>query len=150
MNSKTISILFIGLILGGVIGFICSYTLRSGQLKEFDDKLKIMSEKDKELTKQINTIERQSDSLNRDLQDLIEKEAKLQQLLSAFGFDKDMETFDVESIVQGLSIELASLNALNAKAPETYLEVSYGYRSMNFTIEFLSSSREFFLVDIER
>ena len=52
-------------------------------------------------------------------------------LLSTFGFDKDMETFDVEPIVQGLTAELTSLNALNAKAPETYLEVSYGYRSMS-------------------
>ena len=54
-----------------------------------------------------------------------------QQILSAFGFDKDMETFDVETIVQGLTTELSSLNALNAKAPEAYLEVSYGYRSMS-------------------
>ena len=99
-----------------------------GHLKEYDDKLKILSEQDKKLTGEINTLERKSDSLNRDLHDLVESEAKLQQILSAFGFDKDMETFDVETIVQGLSPELSSLNSLNAKAPETYLDVSYGYR----------------------
>jgi chromosome segregation protein len=124
-----------------------------GQLKEYDDKLKVLSEKDKEITKQINTIERQSDSLNRDLHDLIEKEAKLQQLLSAFGFDKDMETFDVESIVQGLTTELSSLNALNAKAPETYLEVSYGYRSMSTRKNSLEAERNSivkFIEDIEK
>ncbi|NNM36525.1 MAG: chromosome segregation protein SMC [Nitrosopumilus sp.] len=124
-----------------------------GQLKEYDDKLKVLTEKDKELTKQINTIERQSDSLNRDLHDLIEKETKLQQLLSAFGFDKDMETFDVESIVQGLTAELASLNALNAKAPETYLEVSYGYRSMSTRKNSLEEERNSivkFIEDIEK
>ena len=60
-----------------------------------------------------------------------ENESKLQQILTAFGFDKDMETFDVEFVIQGLTSELNSLNALNAKAPETYLEVSYGYRSMS-------------------
>ncbi|MBC8517041.1 MAG: chromosome segregation protein SMC [Nitrosopumilus sp.] len=124
-----------------------------GHLKEFDDKLKILSEKDKELTKQINTIERQTDSLNRDLHDLIENEAKLQQLLSAFGFDKDMETFDVESIVHGLTTELSSLNALNAKAPETYLEVSYGYRSMSTRKNSLEAERNSivkFIEDIEK
>ncbi|MBT8242295.1 MAG: chromosome segregation protein SMC [Nitrosopumilus sp.] len=124
-----------------------------GQLKEYDDKLKVLTEKDKELTKQINTIERQSDSLNRDLHDLIEKETKLQQLLSAFGFDKDMETFDVESIVQGLTAELTSLNALNAKAPETYLEVSYGYRSMSTRKNSLEEERNSivkFIEDIEK
>ncbi len=124
-----------------------------GHLKEFDDKLKVLSEKDKDLTKQINMIERQTDSLNRDLHDLIENEAKLQQLLSAFGFDKNMETFDVESIVHGLTTELSSLNALNAKAPETYLEVSYGYRSMSTRKNSLEAERNSivkFIEDIEK
>ncbi len=124
-----------------------------GHLKEFDDKLKVLSDKDRELTKQISTLERQSDTLNRDLHDLIENETKLQQILSAFGFDKDMETFDVESIVQGLSTELSSLNALNAKAPETYLEVSYGYRSMSTRKNSLEAERNSivkFIEDIEK
>ncbi len=124
-----------------------------GQLKEYDDKLKILSEKDKELTKQINTLERQSDSLNHDLHDLKENESKLQQILSAFGFDKDMETFDVEPIIQGLTVELTSLNALNAKAPETYLEVSYGYRSMSTRKNSLEEERNSiikFLDDVDR
>ncbi len=124
-----------------------------GQLKEYDDKLKILTEKDKDITKQINTLERQSDSLNRDLHDLIENETKLQQILSTFGFDKDMDTFDVESIVHGLSSELTSLNALNAKAPETYLEVSYGYRSMSTRKNSLEEERNSivkFIEDIEK
>jgi len=120
-----------------------------GGLKEFDDKLKIFSEKDKDLTKQINTLERQSDSLNRDLRDLIESESKLQQVLTAFGFKKDMETFDVESVVQGLTSELNSLNALNAKAPETYLEVSYGYRSMSTRKNSLEEERNSIVKFIE-
>jgi chromosome segregation protein len=124
-----------------------------GHLKEFDDKLKVLTEQDRELTKQINTIERQTDSLTRDLRDLVENEAKLQQILSTFGFDKDMETFDVESIVQGLNAELSSLNALNAKAPETYLEVSYGYRSMSTRKNSLEAERNSivkFIEDIEK
>jgi len=124
-----------------------------GQLKEYDDKLKILSEKDKEITKEINSLERQSDSLTRDLHDLIENETKLHHLLSSFGFDKNMETFDVDSIVQGLTTELNSLNALNAKAPETYLEVSYGYRSMSVRKNSLEEERNSivkFIEDIEK
>ena len=102
-----------------------------GQLKEYDDKLKILSEKKTEITKQISILERQSDSLNHDLHDLKENELRLKQIISAFTFDKAMETFDVEPIIQGLSGELTSLNSLNAKAPQMYLEVSYGYRSMS-------------------
>ncbi|QLH06463.1 chromosome segregation SMC family protein [Nitrosopumilus ureiphilus] len=122
-------------------------------LKEYDDKLKILSEKDREITKQINSVERQTDSLNRDLHDLVENEVKLQQILSSFGFDKDVETFDVESIVQGLTAELNTLNALNAKAPETYLEVSYGYRSMSTRKNSLEEERNSivkFIEDIEK
>ena len=124
-----------------------------GQVKEIDDKLKILTENDKDFTKQINNFERKSDSLNRDLQDLLENESKLTQILSIFGFDKDMETFDVETIVQGLTAELSSLNALNAKAPETYLEVSYGYRSMSTRKNSLEEERNSivkFIEDIEK
>jgi chromosome segregation protein len=124
-----------------------------GHVREYDDKLKVLTEQERELTKQINNLERQSDSLNRDLHDLVETESKLHQILSAFGFSKDMETFDVESIVSGLSTELSSLNALNAKAPETYLEVSYGYRSMSTRKNSLEEERNSivkFIEDIEK
>jgi len=124
-----------------------------GQVQEIDGKLKNLTEKDMDLTKQINNFERQSDSLNRDLHDLIENEVKLQQILSTFGFDKDMETFDVDPIVHGLTTELTSLNALNAKAPETYLEVSYGYRSMSVRKNSLEEERNSivkFIEDIEK
>ena len=105
------------------------------------------------ITKQITTLERQSDSLNHDLHDLKENESKLQQILSAFGFDKNMETFDVEPIIQGLTAEFNSLNALNAKAPETYLEVSYGYRSMSTRKNSLEEERNSiikFLDDVDK
>ena len=124
-----------------------------GEVQEIDSKLKTLTGKDVDLTKQINNFERQSDSLNRDLHDLIENETKLQQILSAFGFDKNMETFDVDPIVQGLTTELSSLNALNAKAPETYLEVSYGYRSMSVRKNSLEEERNSivkFIEDIEK
>jgi chromosome segregation protein len=120
-----------------------------GKIKEYDDKLKILSEKNQSLTKEVNSLERQSDSLNRDLRDLAETETKLQNLLEAFGFDSNMETFDVEPIVQGLAAELNQLNALNAKAPETYLEVSYGYRSMSARKNSLEEERNSIVKFIE-
>ena len=124
-----------------------------GEVQKIDNKLKILSEKDKDSTKQINNLERQSDSLTHDLHDLVENVAKLRQIISAFGFDKDMETFDVETIVQGLTSELTSLSALNAKAPEAYLEVSYGYRSMSTRKNSLEEERNSivkFIEDIEK
>ncbi len=120
-----------------------------GHLKEFDDRLKVITDQDRELTKQINVLERRTDSLTRDLGDLAESEGKLRQILSAFGFEKDMETFDVESIVRGLTAELSSLNTLNAKAPAAYLEISYGYRSMSTRKNSLESERNSIVKFIE-
>ncbi len=120
-----------------------------GQLKEYDDKLNVLRAEESELTKQINSLERQSDSLNRDLHELIESESKLQPILSAFGFDKNMETFDVQPIVQGLTAEFNALSTLNAKAPETYLEVSYGYRSMSSRKNSLEEERNSIVKFIE-
>ncbi len=120
-----------------------------GQIKEYDDKLKVLSEKNQNLSKQANSLERQSDSLNRDLGDLTETENNLKKLLTTFGFDSKMEIFDVEPIVQGLTAELNTLNALNAKAPETYLEVSYGYRSMSARKNSLEEERNSIVKFIE-
>jgi len=120
-----------------------------GQIKEYDDKLKILSDKNQTLNKEVSSLERQSDSLNRDLLDLVETETGLQKLLETFGFDANMETFNVEPIVQGLSAELNTLNALNAKAPETYLEISYGYRSMSTRKNSLEEERNSIVKFIE-
>ncbi|HJJ21885.1 MAG TPA: chromosome segregation protein SMC [Nitrosopumilus sp.] len=123
------------------------------KVQDIDEKLKILTEKDKELTKQITDSDRKSDSLKRDLDDLAQNEVKLRQILSGFGFDKNMETFNVEAIILGLSSELTSLNSLNAKAPETYLEVSYGYRSMSVRKNSLEEERNTivkFIEDIEK
>ena len=119
------------------------------QIKEYDDKLKVLHENDRTLTKEINTLERRSDSLNRDLNDLKEDENSLQQVLNSCGFTVDMETFDVEPIVQGLRAELNSLTALNAKAPETYVEISDGYRSMSTRKNSLEEERNSIVKFIE-
>ncbi len=122
-------------------------------IQEFDSQLNKLSSNERGLTKQINTHERQSDSLNRDLGDLVAKQSNLNQVLTSFGFEQSTETFDVESIIDGLSSELSSLSALNAKAPQTYLEVSYGYRSMSDRKNSLEEERNGivkFMDDIDR
>ncbi|MFB5597535.1 MAG: chromosome segregation SMC family protein [Nitrosopumilaceae archaeon] len=123
------------------------------KLNEYDEKLKELNEKDKTLTKEINTQERQSDSLNRDLHDLIENETKLQKLLETYGFNGESDSFDVEPILQALYAEQRTLTALNAKAPETYVEVSNGYRSMSTRKNSLEEERNSivrFIEEIER
>ena len=120
-----------------------------GKLKEYDDKLHELNNQDKSLTKEINQIERQTDSLTRDLRDLNENQTQIQKMLDAFGFTGEVEDFDVEPILQALSAEQKSLTALNAKAPETYLEVSNGYRSMSTRKNSLEEERNSIVKFIE-
>lgn len=120
-----------------------------GQLKEYDDNLKELNEKEKVLTKDINLLERQSDTLKRDLRDLNENEIKIQKLLDIYGYPETIDDFDVESLITSLGSELKSLNALNAKAPEAYLEVTDGYRSMSTRKNSLEQERNSIVKFIE-
>ena len=101
-------------------------------LKEYDSKLKNLYESERTLTKEINGIERQSDSLSRDIKDLTENEDRIRKTLESFGYQTLLESFDVDQLLVELESEKKKLSgSLNTKAPETYVEISNGYRSMS-------------------
>ena len=58
------------------------------KMKEFDDGIEKLHNQERDLTREIGVRERKSDSLNRDLSDVIEKESKIKAMLSTFGFDE--------------------------------------------------------------
>jgi chromosome segregation protein len=102
------------------------------KLQEFDEKLGQLNEKERAYTREVNTVERQSDSLSRDIRDITENEVKIQKILEKYGYEDATETFEVDSMLVALESEMNSLTSkLNATAPETYLEISNGYRSMS-------------------
>ena len=75
------------------------------KMKEFDDGIEKLHNQERDLTREIGVRERKSDSLNRDLSDIIEKESKIKVMLSTFGFDENIEVFDVESTISSLESE---------------------------------------------
>ena len=101
------------------------------QVKEYDTKLASFNEREKSLAREINGIDRQSDSIQRDLKDLYEKETGTQKIIDTYGLDETIEGFDVNQILQPLYAEQRSLTEINAKAPSTYVIISDGYRSMS-------------------
>jgi chromosome segregation protein len=102
------------------------------KLQEFDDRLSLLNEKERLVTREINALERQSDSLSRDIRDIIENEAKIQKVLEKYGYQEITETFEVDSMLSALESEMNSLTSkLNATAPQTFVEISTGYRSMS-------------------
>ena len=102
------------------------------QLTEFDGKLDERRKKESEITNTINKITIESEGLRRDLTEIKNKESALKNILNAFGFNESIETFDVEPSIEVLEKEEISLaGSLNAIAPQRYVEVSTGYRSMS-------------------
>jgi len=102
------------------------------EVKQFDAKLNELRDKDHVLTREINNRDRQSDSLNRDLKELHESEAAIQKMISNFGFSDSIETFDVEPLIKPLLAEQKALSDfINRRAPDEYVKISEGYKSMS-------------------
>ena len=102
------------------------------QLSEFDGKLREMNDEERNISNHISRLVRESDGLRRDLGEIKEKESSLVKILTSFGFDESIETFDVVTLIEPLEKEQNSLSSsLNAIAPQRYVEISTGYRSMS-------------------
>ena len=120
------------------------------RMQEFDTSLENLNSKDREQTKEISSRERTTDSLNRDLTDLRQKESKITSLLATFGFDISIEVFDVESTISSLESEQNRIrNSLNAGAPQQYVEISNGYKSSSSKKNMLEKERNTIVAFIE-
>ncbi len=101
-------------------------------LKKYDSNLKDLYESERTLSKEVNGLERQSDSISRDVRDLVENEERIRKTLQSYGYNTLLESFDVDRIIVELESEKRNLaGSLNTRAPEAYIEISNGYRSMS-------------------
>ncbi|MEC7710870.1 MAG: chromosome segregation SMC family protein [Thermoproteota archaeon] len=120
------------------------------RMQEFDNSLENLNSKDRDQTKEITSRERTTDSLNRDLTELRQKESKITSLLATFGFDVSIEVFDVESTISSLESEQNRIRgSLNAGAPLQYVEISNGYKSSSSKKNMLEKERNTIVAFIE-
>ena len=120
------------------------------RMQEFDTSLENLNDKDRSSTKEISSCERNTDTLNRDLSELRQKESKITSLLATFGFDVSIEVFDVESTISSLESEQNRIrNSLNAGAPSQYIEISNGYKSSSSKKNMLEKERNTIVAFIE-
>ena len=120
------------------------------RMQEFDNSLENLNSKDRDQTKEITSRERTTDSLNRDLTELRQKESKITSLLATFGFDASIEVFDVESTISSLESEQNRIRgSLNAGAPLQYVEISNGYKSSSSKKNMLEKERNTIVAFIE-
>ncbi len=119
-------------------------------LKDYDLKLKNLYESERSLTKEINGLERQSDSITRDVKDLSENEERIRKTLTSYGYTDLLESIDVDQILSELETEKKAMSgSLNTRAPDTYAEVSTGYRSMSTRKNELEAERNSIVKFIE-
>ena len=120
------------------------------RMTEFDNSLESLNSKERDSTKEISSRERNTDTLNRDLTELRQKESKITSLLATFGFDISIEVFDVESTIASLESEQNRIkNSLNAGAPVQYVEISNGYKSSSSKKNMLERERNTIVAFIE-
>ena len=102
------------------------------QLSKFDAQLNERNEKERKITNDVNKLAIELGGLKRDLAEIKNNVSSLKKILNAFGFDESIETFDVEPSIEMLEKEQNSLaTSLNTNAPQKYVEISTGYRSMS-------------------
>ena len=98
--------------------------------QEFDTELENLRDSIDEFTKDIVNRDRKADSLERDLDDLTNRESKIKLLLEKFGYDSTIEVFDVDPIINSLEKEQERIStSLNSGAPLQYVQVSVGYKT---------------------
>ena len=120
------------------------------KMKEFDDGIEKLHNQEREVTRKIGTHERQSDSLNRDLSEITQKESKIKAMLSTFGFDETIEVFDVTSLISSLEHEQNRIkSSVNAGAPSQFSEISFGYRTASSNKNILEQERNKIVAFIE-
>jgi chromosome segregation protein len=121
-------------------------------LQVYEDKLKIFSSKERELSKQFNSLDKDSVIIKKDINSLSSQEVQTQNDLMWIGYKDlvDYEDFDVDGIISELESEKEVIKqGLNLKAEDNYFQVAEGYRSMSTRKNDLETERNSIVLFIE-
>ena len=121
-------------------------------LQVYEDKLKILSSKERELSKQFNSMDKESVIIKKDINALSSQEVQTQNDLMWIGYTDLVahEEFDVDGIISELESEKEVIRqGLNLKAEDNYFQVAEGYRSMSARKNDLENERNSIVLFIE-
>ncbi len=121
-------------------------------LQNFDRKLKVHSEQERQLSREFNGLEKESVALKKDIANFSSQESQIYNDLMWLDYKEliDSETFDVENLIKELSLELDGIRStLNMSADESYIQVTEGYRGMSSRKNELESERNSIVLFIE-
>lgn len=132
-------------------------------IKDYDAQLTILRSEVGSMSKEIGALERSSDKIGHDLDELSKKEEDLRRIVTAANSLKmstapipdstdadDQNILDVSQIVNSLESELGSLAELNANAPAKYAAITHGYKMKSVRKNSLESERNAIVEFINR
>jgi chromosome segregation protein len=119
-------------------------------LQEYEKKLKLLSENERKLNREYNTVEKDNALLRKDIVDQTEQESRLTNDLHWLGYKSLLETFDVDTVIKELTHEYEAIKArINLRADESYVQVIEGYRGMSNRKNHLEMERNSIVIFIE-
>jgi chromosome segregation protein len=120
-------------------------------LQEYERKIKALSESERKISKEYNSIERESALLRKDITDLTAEESRQISDLLRLGYKNLLDGMDVETAIKELTDEYEALKSrINLRADEAYVQVVNGYRGMSTRRNQLESERNSIVSFIEQ
>lgn len=121
-------------------------------LQEYERRIKVLSEEERQLSREFNGIEKETVALKKDVSSFSSQESQAYNDLIWLGYKElvESEPFDVENIIRELTQESDEMrSSLNLRADESYVQVTEGYRGMSGRKNELESERNSIVYFIE-
>jgi chromosome segregation protein len=101
-------------------------------LQVYEQKIKLLIESERRVSKEYNSLERDIAVLKKEIINLTSHESVLINDLSWLGYKNLIETFDADPIFNGLTEEYETIKTrINLRAHDSYSQVIEGYRGMS-------------------
>lgn len=113
-------------------------------LQDYERQIKTLDDKERQLYRQINGIEKESIAIRKDISNYTAQESQATNDLMWLGFKEllESEIVDVDLLIPELTKEYDELKTrLNLRAHETYVQVIDGYRDMSSRKNYLENER---------
>src|SRR5919106_573123 len=101
-----------------------------GMVSEYEQKIKLMRDNERKLSKEYSTLDRDIAIYKRDIEQLRIKYEELTAEIRSLNYEEMPQDLDVDIILEHLNAESGSIrNRVNLRAKDAYSEIVEGYRS---------------------
>jgi len=103
-----------------------------GIISEYEQKIKVIRDNERKLSREYSTLDRDIAIYKRDIEQLSIKYEELKAELRSLNYEEMPQDLNVDIILENLNVEYDSIrNRVNLRAKDVYSEIVEGYRSMS-------------------